>query len=381
MEKKKISKSTWVGILLSFLSPFLIGLMGLTHVIPGGSGTTSNGMTVKTGIRATITYYFAMWNYGDFSSAVGLLGDFIILVGFILFITELVIIIRKKNNKLILNAVIHFLDIAFLPYLLLLVYTQYVAGVLTETSMAVIFVSLCLNIVGYILLTVSYGELLVVNVVPEPKAEEPAETVPSLTEEDVKKLVEARIAELDFINESKSKAIADKEIDAHVQKFHAAKEEPVDEASDEPIDDSEVEATPSEEGEDHFTNLNKRRRAKFETRIKAADQELRDKYYELRDYVRSYGVNDRMSIPGLTFSLHRERYVFITIAGKKLKVYFALDPNDYKESTIPVIENNSKKFEDLPVELKVKSDLSLKRAKALVDDVMKNKGIVKPEGK
>ncbi|HBS03171.1 MAG TPA: hypothetical protein DEA63_04860 [Firmicutes bacterium] len=56
-----------------------------------------------------------------------------------------------------------------------------------------------------------------------------------------------------------------------------------------------------------------------------------------------------------------------------------MNPDDYANTTIPVIRNESKKFEDLPLEFKIKSDLSLKRAKALVDDVMKAKGIEKPE--
>ena len=376
MGKTKISKLTWVGIVLSLLSPLFVVIMGATNVIPNGS----NG-DINTGTSAAAAYYFAMWNCSEFFSLISLLGDFILLVGFIFLITELAIVIRKKNKKLILNAIFRFLDAAFFPYLLLLIYTQYITGVLTEASMSVIFVSLCLNIVGHILLTLPYHELLLTQPVSEPKVEDPSVNVPSLSEEDINKLVEARIAELGFVNADESKTIADKELEVHVQKLHSAKEEPGVSPSEEPVDGGETDDVPAEDPNDHFAAMNKRHRAKFETRIKTADQELRDKYYELRDYVRSYGIKDRMSVPGVTFSLHRERYVFITIAGKKLKVYFALNPNDYKDSTIPVVENTSKKFEDLPVELKVKSDLSLKRAKALVDDVMKSKGVAKTEGK
>ncbi len=69
--------------------------------------------------------------------------------------------------------------------------------------------------------------------------------------------------------------------------------------------------------------------------------------------------------------------MFIAITGKRLRINFALDPADYAESTIPVTTNTSKKFADLPVTFKVKSDLSLKRAKMLVDDVMARKGVEK----
>ena len=91
----------------------------------------------------------------------------------------------------------------------------------------------------------------------------------------------------------------------------------------------------------------------------------------------SYGIKNRVSIPGDTFSAHRERYVFITITGKKLKVNYALDPKDYENGTIPVETNNSKKFEDLPLTFKIRSDLSYRRALKLVDDVMAKKGITK----
>jgi len=121
-----------------------------------------------------------------------------------------------------------------------------------------------------------------------------------------------------------------------------------------------------------------RRRTSFQAKVKASEADIRHKYYELRDYIVSYGIHNRISIPGDTFSAHRERYVFITLSGKHLKVSYSLDPKDYANGTIPVDENKAKKFEDLPLIFKVRSDLSLRRAKALVDDVMKKKGVAKP---
>ena len=388
MKKTKIAKSTWIGLLISFLSPLFIGLMACCRVITGGSARLKNGPIVYTGIRGNATNYFNMWNYSKFPNIVGVLGVFIMILGIIMLILEAILICMKKKYKLLINAIGHFLDIAFIPYLLLLLYTQYIAGVLKEGSMLAIFVGFFLTIIGYIVLTFSYGELLTINVTKEDKKEEPKDAAPSLTEDDVKSIVNACLAKLDLVDEVKSKAIADKEIDLHIQNLHSGKDEVKEETADvaddvpadEPVDAGEPAETAIPE-DDHFANLKKRHRAKFETRIKGADQDLRNKYYELRDYIRSYDVKDRMSIPGMTFSLHRDRYVFITISGKKLKVYYALNPNDYADSTIPVTANTSKKFEDLPTEFKVKSDLSLKRAKILVDDVMKAKGISKPEEK
>ena len=113
--------------------------------------------------------------------------------------------------------------------------------------------------------------------------------------------------------------------------------------------------------------------------MKKSDADLRHKYYDLRDYIKSYGVNNRISIPGDTFSAHRERLVFLTITGKHMKAYFALDPKDYEKSPIPVESVETKKFQDVPTCLRIKSDLSFRRAQKLVDDLMAKKGLVKKE--
>ena len=115
----------------------------------------------------------------------------------------------------------------------------------------------------------------------------------------------------------------------------------------------------------------------FEEKLAEMEPDLKAKYDEFVNYIGEFGIKARISKPGCTFSAHRERYVFIAITGKRLRINFALDPADYAESTIPVTTNTSKKFADLPVTFKVKSDLSLKRAKMLVDDVMARKGVEK----
>lgn len=145
------------------------------------------------------------------------------------------------------------------------------------------------------------------------------------------------------------------------------------------------EVKPAEEAKeaeiDTFGNLPGRRRASFETKLKNSEYDLRHKYYDLRDHIKSYGINNRISIPGDTFSLHRERLAFLTISGKHIKAAFALDPEEYKDSTIPFERNDSKKFEDLPLSFKIKSDLSFRRALKLVDDMMAKKGYVQIEKK
>ena len=69
----------------------------------------------------------------------------------------------------------------------------------------------------------------------------------------------------------------------------------------------------------------------------------------------------------------------MTIVGKHIRVYLNLDPANYADSTIPVEKAEAKKYEDLPCLLRVKSDLSYRRAKKLVDDLMQKIGIPQPD--
>ena len=62
-----------------------------------------------------------------------------------------------------------------------------------------------------------------------------------------------------------------------------------------------------------------------------------------------------------------------------MKAYFALDPKDYEQSPIPAESAETKKFQDVPTCLRIKSDLSFRRAQKLVDDLMTKKGLVKKE--
>ena len=68
----------------------------------------------------------------------------------------------------------------------------------------------------------------------------------------------------------------------------------------------------------------------------------------------------------------------MTIAGKKIKLYLPLDPNEFLTSTIPVNDaSKTKKYAEIPAELDVKSDLSVKRAKLLIDIVMDKAGLIR----
>ena len=121
-------------------------------------------------------------------------------------------------------------------------------------------------------------------------------------------------------------------------------------------------------------------RIPFQTRIHAADKELKAHFNELKSDILAYGVKSRISNSGDTFRLHTKTYVKITIAGKALKLYFALDPKDYADSKMPLADAGHKGiYEEIPLVFKVKSELSVRRAKQLVADAMAKDGLVQGE--
>lgn len=121
-------------------------------------------------------------------------------------------------------------------------------------------------------------------------------------------------------------------------------------------------------------------RIPFVDRMLDADKEMKENYNELKNEILSYGVNSRVSNSGDTFRLHRKTYVKITIAGKSLKLYFALNPADYADSKMPIGDaSHHAVYTEIPLIFKVKSGLSLRRAKELIKDVMSKDGLEQGE--
>jgi hypothetical protein len=121
-------------------------------------------------------------------------------------------------------------------------------------------------------------------------------------------------------------------------------------------------------------------RIPFPTRLLAADQKLQNNYNELKSEALSYGLKSRLSNSGDTFRLHTKTYMKLTVAGKGLKLYFALDPKDFVDSPLPVKDAGAKNiYKEIPAVFKVKSPLSLRRAKELLALVCGKDTLVKKE--
>ncbi len=426
MENKKVLRPTLIGFVLLLLALIITGAFGVSNLMDGGVGTLY-GHQFTYGLRASIGYFFQLWRPSHFMHETSFIGLVLVLVAITTTITLIIMSILKKKYIFIIPALLLGATISYLPFILILVIPMvqlgvmraipqlFMGGVTGLTLFAMYFEFLAVKklfIESMQLLDKAAGE----QPKEEPKEEQPAEeqAPAGLSEEQVREIVEQ------YMKEHVDELHVPGEPVFVVEPEDEEEEEPVEEPEDEPEEEQPVEEEPQEEpqpepapeepeeqpeeeeaedeeeeedeeegeGEEGPADDNapaglnikgKRRRASFETRLKNSEFDLRHKYYDLRDYIKWYGLRNRISIPGDTFSYKRQRYVFITIVGKHIRVYLNLDPNDYADSTIPVEPALAKKYEDLPCLLRVKSDLSYRRAKKLVDDVMQKIGMDKPD--
>lgn len=208
-------------------------------------------------------------------------------------------------------------------------------------------------------------------------------TVVKEVKEVVHEVTHEVIREIPIIKEGTTIREIIREVPVEVEKKEEEKveepvkvEEKVEEVKEEPV--VEEPAVVEEVVEEQVEEKRKIERVPFADKLRKSDRDLKNKYDELKKYLLSYGLKNRISVDGDSYRLHRVLYVHITIAGKKMKVYFKLNPNDYLTSPIPVRDaSDVKKYADVPVQLDVKSELSLKRAMALIDQVMEDAGFEK----
>ncbi len=434
-EKGKGGRGLFIAGLIIFavnlLFVVLLGLIpiGGTPIIPLGYPGAPTGGGAAMPYYYDLTSYFVEFMkacflpdpglggggktaaYGIASTLGGFFGIVVVYVALVLLIVEIVLLVKKNKKAFILDAVCAFINSLFVGlYIYFIIdglqnsYMQRAATFWLVASFALLLASLIVFVLS--IATALFGEALV-SKIGEALVEE-KEKEPALKEEDVRRIVKEELEaqpkeeskepkeEEDItveIDEDQVRAIVKQELDKHVEELHTEyideepepkeekKEEPEPEPEPEPEEEPEEEGE-EEEGEidpdDPFGKMRRKRRASFETRLKNSEYDLRHKYYDLRDYIKSYGVNNRISIPGDTFSAHRVRYAFITINGKHIKAFFKADPDKYADSPIPVKRAKAKKFEDLPLEFKVQSDLSFRRACKLVDDIMAEAGFEKP---
>ena len=382
MNKKKVLRSTLIGFVLLLLSLVITGLVGISNLINSGSDWINFHMFYY-GFANTLTNYWLIWRPGYLCHETAYIGQVLEFIAIFSTLGLIVVSLVKKKPLYILPALLMGACIAFFPFLLLLIIPMVQLGKMGGTAMAILSGVTGLTMFATFFEALALSDMLKESLAllkkaggeeakEEPKQAEQAPAYEGLSEEEVRKIVEKYLQE-------------------HVEEKHA--EQPAPAPAPAPAPQPEPEEPEEEEEEEEAADeapaddnspvglaiKGKRRRASFETRLKNSEFDIRHKYYDLRDYIKWYGLRNRISIPGDTFSYKRQRYVFVTIVGKHIRVYLGLDPANYADSTIPVEKAEAKKYEDLPCLLRVKSDLSYRRAKKLVDDLMQKIGIPQPD--
>jgi hypothetical protein len=320
----------------------------------------------------------------------GLLGSVFLFVISLSFLVMLFVSWVLKNGKVLVASIVSFIDVATIAIGIGTMYS------LVNEDPALLNVMMQIGlilIVVFALLSLNCALVVfIINIIVEPIAkvledDEDNEEVNTQVAETsknntyIEKTIEREIVNNGGISEEKAKELIAEALKSYQPKAIEAKEEKHEEV----VNDTVLETSLVNEDDDdeEMVMVNGKlviKRVPFATKLERADEDTRNKYEIIRDYItKNYGIKHRISIPGDTYSAHREKYVFIRIAGKTLKVYYALDPKNYENTPIPVEVETKKKYEDVPTSLKVKSDLALRRALALVDDLMALKGVEKIE--
>ncbi|MBO4703552.1 MAG: hypothetical protein J5617_01825 [Bacilli bacterium] len=146
-----------------------------------------------------------------------------------------------------------------------------------------------------------------------------------------------------------------------------------------PLPKEEKVEEPANEEEEGW---NRNKRQPFLVRIITADLDTKANYNEIKNELLSYGVKSRLSRGGDTFRLGGKEYAKIYLVGKTLKVYFALSPEDYKDSTYPIEDvGHRPNYAGMPLLFKVRSKLSVRRCKELIKAACEKDGLAQKEVK
>ena len=123
--------------------------------------------------------------------------------------------------------------------------------------------------------------------------------------------------------------------------------------------------------------INIRYSRSIQANVIQAEDKVKNYYSELKNHILSYkGVKSRFSWKFDSYNKGREQLFKIKVRGKTVCLYCALNPEEFDKSRYHHEAVDAKMLADVPMLVKVKSDLGLKKAKELVDIVMAKHEIV-----
>ena len=164
----------------------------------------------------------------------------------------------------------------------------------------------------------------------------------------------------------------------HVQTTKETAEEIVEEAA-EPAPAAEEPTAVSDEKKALFDAFAAIADKSFTERLDSVDPEIKAFYEQVREELLSYDkVKSRLSQKGESFRVGRVLLAKIAISGKTVKCYLALDPTAYDVKTYRHADASERKaFADVPMLVRIRSKLSVKRTAQLIADLAAKNGLVK----
>ncbi|MBE6142007.1 MAG: hypothetical protein E7175_04140 [Erysipelotrichaceae bacterium] len=144
-----------------------------------------------------------------------------------------------------------------------------------------------------------------------------------------------------------------------------------------------IESHEDEEGnevvlsQDNAGNVYETRYVKsFRARLIEANEEAKDYYKELRDYILSYqDVDESISWLYDSINYNREQLFKLNIRGKTLCIYYALDTSKVGEK-YKVENSDTKKYSKVPCLYRISNPRRVKLAKELIDRVMRKHKLI-----
>ena len=222
----------------------------------------------------------------------------------------------------------------------------------------------------------------------EPSVEEPVEEV--IEEQVEEPLVEETVDE-ESIGEEPVEEPVEEEIIEEEPIAQESNDEPFsfggfssdeDETEEDEDEEDGTEEDETEEDEDEedglmvnqiygqtSSSMGKINKIDFDEKVEKSSPDLKRHYNEIKNVIMKYrNVHSRISKAGDSFRCKGQKYVYMTIVGKTLKVYLALDPfsidqNVYHHRDV----SNKKKYQVTPTLLRVKSELSVKKTIKLIE--------------
>ena len=207
--------------------------------------------------------------------------------------------------------------------------------------------------------------------VEEPAEETATEPVEEVVEDVVDQHVDEPVVE---------EYIADEPADEPTEEVVEPVEEPTEEPTEEVVEPTAEPEVESDEGIMYIdeNEVLVRYNRSFTSKLMQSSDLLKSHYAELINLALSYKkVKNRVSWPCSKLNWGRQNLVTFTVRGKSLYMYLALDP-DARQITKGTIKDVShkKRYQATPSMFKVRSPLSLRRAKVLLEALMQRKGVV-----